>query len=81
MLKRCQEWGLTPVPTLEFCPFNYQEIRDTLSEGKLSTLDHSTTREGVVIKPLNERIDNRVGRVVLKLINSHYLLKDTTEFH
>jgi len=39
-------------------------------------------REGIVVKPIKERYDNSLGRVILKSINPEYLLrKQPTEFH
>ena len=41
----------------------------------------SHIREGIVIRPMIERWDAKVGRVVLKRINEKYLLKDYGDDH
>lgn len=72
--------GLATVPLLaDAQPYNRQAIEETYVNGQLSVLDE-IAREGVVVKPLRDRIDNRVGRVIFKFINPEYLMKDTTEF-
>ena len=80
-LKLIEHFHLRSVPVLgsgiHYDPFN-THIR--YSDNLFSTIDPKTVREGIVIKPLEERIDNRVGRVILKVINPAYLLKDTTEY-
>lgn len=44
-----------------------------------SSLTSKHIREGIVIKPLNERYDPRHGRVVAKWINPDYLVKKSEE--
>jgi len=45
-----------------------------LAEGQSTLAKH--IREGIVIKPKNERYDRTIRRVILKHINEKYLLKD-----
>jgi RNA ligase (TIGR02306 family) len=45
-----------------------------LAEGP-STLDPSHVREGIVVRPVHERWDERIGRVILKLHGEGFLLK------
>jgi RNA ligase (TIGR02306 family) len=68
----CESWGIPHVPIVAECEFDFDYIK-SLTNGK-STLDDGTTREGVVIKPVEERFHRNVGRVVLKLIGDDYLL-------
>jgi len=50
--------------------------------GGNTTLDKDHIREGIVIKPVMERWDKSVSRVILKYINDDYLLrKSGTERH
>lgn len=50
------------------------------TEGK-STLDDKQIREGCVVKPIVERLDSKLGRVILKSISPAYRLRDEgTEF-
>ena len=53
---------------------------DSLNEGPSLVPGANHLREGCVIRPINERYDGRVGRVIFKLINPDYLVrKDGTE--
>lgn len=70
-VKRCQEENLTTVPVLYRGPFK-KEILVKLSQGNSTFGNH--IREGVVVKPVVERIDNHFGRVILKYINDEYLI-------
>jgi tRNA-binding EMAP/Myf-like protein len=63
----CREIDVPVVPELYRGPWS-----DGLN-GKSTIADH--TREGFVVKPLTERRDNRVGRVILKLAGEDYLLR------
>ena len=60
----------------EYQPDQLEEI--TSGQSKLA----SHRREGIVIKPIHERIDLELGRVLVKSISSSYLLRrgKTTEF-
>jgi len=70
-VKRCQEESMSIVPVLYRGPFK-KDILVKLSQGNSTFGNHM--REGVVVKPVKERIDNRLGRVILKYINDEYLL-------
>ena len=52
-----------------------QELIETLTSGK-SLLDPTQIREGIVIKPLKERNDDQIGRVILKSVAENYLLRE-----
>ena len=58
------------VPILYRGPFSLDKIKE-LAKGNSTFSDH--IREGVVVKPVVERIDPKVGRVILKYINDDYL--------
>jgi RNA ligase (TIGR02306 family) len=72
--------GLEHVPVLHLGPWNVRLI-DELTSGK-TTLDADHIREGIVIKPAEERRDADIGRVILKSVSEQYLLRkgDTTEY-
>ena len=74
---------LTPVPLLY--TGTYDPVHNNALMGGKTTVNSDRknleTREGVVIKPLTERADKRIGRVILKLVNPEYLLKDQSEYH
>jgi RNA ligase (TIGR02306 family) len=67
----CRHFGIETVPLLYRGPFSLDVVKN-LSSGK-TVLQASHIREGVVVKPVVERIDPKVGRVVLKYISDEYL--------
>ena len=75
----CEELGLKTVPSLY--EGNYTEdYRKMLTTGK-SVIDGKTIREGIVVKPLIEENDRKIGRKILKSVSEEYLLrKNGTEF-
>jgi hypothetical protein len=63
------------VPTIYLGPYDSTKMR-ALAEGP-STVDHAGhIREGIIIKPVQERYDNRMGRVIMKLKSVKFLEKD-----
>lgn len=75
----CNANGVKQVPILYEGPYN-EELLTFLSQG-LSTLA-SHIREGLVVRPVPERFDPKLGRVLLKMINPAYLLrKNGTEYN
>jgi RNA ligase (TIGR02306 family) len=65
--------GLPWVPCLsEGMPFDLEAIL-ALAEGKTLIPGADHLREGIVIKPLQERTDPEVGRVCLKVVSNGYL--------
>ncbi len=79
----CGTYGVTTVPELGRGSYSLAFVRD-LSSGP-TTLPGTHIREGVVVKPVRERYDAKVGRVVFKYLNDDYLLNakladaDTTD--
>jgi RNA ligase (TIGR02306 family) len=67
----CERHGVVTVPLVGRGPFSLDWIRE-LSAGK-TTYDDNHIREGVVVKPTRERLDPKIGRVVLKYLNDDYL--------
>jgi RNA ligase (TIGR02306 family) len=71
--------GFDTVPVLYKGPYSKAKA-DELAGGE--TLFGGHVREGVVIKPVEERQDNELGRVIVKHINDAYLTrKGGTEFN
>ncbi|MCH7604966.1 RNA ligase (ATP) [Patescibacteria group bacterium] len=66
--------GLDWVPEIYVGPFDEEKMR-ALADGQslIKTADH--VREGIVVKPLEERQDLQIGRVQLKLVSNAYLEK------
>lgn len=78
----CRRHGVETVPIVYRGPFSLPLIKQ-LSEGP-SLVGGSHGREGVVVKPVKERTDPAVGRVILKYIGDAYLFgkvaeQDTTD--
>jgi RNA ligase (TIGR02306 family) len=70
----CRRHGVATVPILGRGPFSLEWVAE-LSRGK-TTLPDQHIREGVVVKPVHERTDPRIGRVILKYLSDDYLLDD-----
>lgn len=70
----CARAGLPTVPVLYEGPFSLEVVRQH-SAGK-TTFDDTHIREGVVVKPLRERTDPKIGRVALKYLSDAYLFDD-----
>lgn len=64
---------LTLVPMIYEGPYNYDLIK-TFIDGK-SYLAKDQIREGIVIKPWQERWDGKIGRVILKAVSGEYLAR------
>jgi RNA ligase (TIGR02306 family) len=70
----CNWFGIPMVPLVARMPYNLEVVKGH-ADGK-SLVDGATCiREGVVVKPVKERNDPRVGRVVFKYIGNDYLNK------
>ena len=67
--------GLRFVPELYRGPYTRDVIWATASGKEQISGREVHLREGVVVKPVHERIDPRMGRVVLKFVSDDYLLR------
>jgi RNA ligase (TIGR02306 family) len=76
-LARCEGHGVEVAPELARIPYSLEAVRP-LASGRAFAGDH--IREGVVVKPLVERTDPRIGRVILKYISDEYLLGAHEDF-
>lgn len=65
--------GLPVVPTLYRGPWSSDLA--SLAEGRTTMPGASHVREGIVVKPVRERVDRRIGRVFLKLPGEGYLTR------
>jgi RNA ligase (TIGR02306 family) len=68
------ELGLPVVPTLDRGPFDY-DAAVKLAEGPTTMRGATHVREGIVVKPVRERVSRSLGRVFLKLAGQGYLLR------
>jgi len=79
-LALCAHSGVETVPVLATSPFDLDEVR-RLSEGKTHLMAADAhIREGVVVRPLSERHDPLVGRVILKYISDSYLFGEKSDY-
>jgi len=80
MITMTESLGLNTVPLLYRGPFSKEKMTE-MTSGK-TTIGGSHIKEGLVVKPVTERRDNTVGRVMLKSISDDYLLrKNGTEYN
>ncbi len=70
----CGRHEVAAAPLLGRGPYSLELVREH-AVGK-TTLDDQHIREGVVVKPAKERLDPRIGRVILKYLSDAYLLND-----
>lgn len=78
-----EEMGIACVPVLYHGPLS-QDVIEQYTDGTESVSGKNfNIREGVVIKPVEERYDPELGRVVLKSVSEQYLLRKgkTTEYN
>jgi RNA ligase (TIGR02306 family) len=71
----CQRFNIEQVPHVYAGPFDLEKIRE-LSDGPSLVAGANNIREGVVVKPAVERIDPKIGRVILKYVGDTYLFGD-----
>jgi RNA ligase (TIGR02306 family) len=78
----CNQHGVETVPVIYQGTFSLSTIQ-AISDGD-SMVGGQHGREGVVVKPIVERQDAKLGRVILKYVGDHYLFgkaaqQDTTD--
>jgi RNA ligase (TIGR02306 family) len=69
----CQRWNIPKVPTLYVGPYSFDKAEE-LAGGKSHIKFAEHIREGCVIRPTKERIDPRLGRVILKCVGNDYYI-------
>jgi RNA ligase (TIGR02306 family) len=71
----CNEFEVSFVPVLAYLGYRLNHIKD-LSTGKTTLLpeDQAHIREGVVVRPISECTNPKIGRVILKYVSDAYLL-------
>ncbi len=70
----CERFGVETVPVLDRGPFSLERVR-SLASGR-TLLDDDHIREGVVVRGVDERLDPKIGRLILKYLSDEYLLND-----
>lgn len=69
-----QRFAVPSVPVLHEGPFDVATMK-ACANGK-TAFDDTHIREGVVLRPMRERFDERIGRVVLKYVSDEFLLDE-----
>ena len=77
----CKQMGVEFVPCLYRGPFS-KEVLAKYTDGKETASGTGAhMREGVVVRPAEERRHNEIGRVILKSVSEKYLLRrNATEY-
>lgn len=78
-VKFCDDSGIKRVPEVYRGSYNIDKINKHVSGASVAT-PIQKIREGVVIRPVKEKMHPRTGRVILKHINPEYLLLKTTDW-
>lgn len=73
LVSTTEEIAVDMVPLVYHGPYSRGVVHE-LTSGK-TTLDGDNIREGVVIKPAEERTHDELGRVILKSVSEAYLLR------
>jgi len=64
--------GIPMVPLIKYSTYNFDEVQELVSgQSLIQGADH--IREGIVVTPMEEMYDRRLGRVVLKFVSNEYL--------
>lgn len=82
LVETCAEFEL-PMPAVLFRgPYDREAVEAAASGPEQLTGTERHLREGLVLRPLHERVDPALGRVIVKVISPDYLLRkgDATEF-
>jgi RNA ligase (TIGR02306 family) len=78
-IRLCEKHGVPTVPLVYRGPFDINKIKE-LSNGNTLMGVENHIREGVVVKPVHERTDPKVGRVILKYVSDTYLFGSNSDF-
>lgn len=71
----CEECDLKMVDVLYRGPFTMDKVKEFTDGYDTIGTNPKQIREGIVIKPLNERWDNEIGRVMVKSVSETYKLR------
>jgi RNA ligase (TIGR02306 family) len=72
-LEDCKTYGVETVPSFLNMKYNYENLVNCVEGLKTSLLSDEHPMEGVVVRPVKERYDHKVGRVILKYLTNTYL--------
>jgi RNA ligase (TIGR02306 family) len=74
----CEKYEVPMVPVLYQGPYSMSKMKE-LADGDTTLEGASHIREGIVVKPVRERLDPKVGRAVVKIIGTEYELSKHKE--
>lgn len=72
----CDEYGFERVPVLYEGPFDEETMWDYASGQETITGDGKHIREGIIVRPVEERWNHDLGRVQLKAKSPDYVTRD-----
>jgi RNA ligase (TIGR02306 family) len=72
MMEFCNQYGVKTVPLVARISYSLEAVKGH-SEGNTLINGANHMREGVVVRPIVERKDPKIGRVVLKYVSDSYL--------
>jgi RNA ligase (TIGR02306 family) len=85
VVKWCSAYGVNLVPEVYRGPYNEAKMWELSKGNTLMPMEKPHLREGIVVKCLNERMDVKIGRVILKFVSDDYLdfssRKGGTDYH
>jgi|SRR5580765_1060954 len=76
----CSQYNIETVPVVASLPFSLDIIKKHSEGNTLLMEDNAHIREGVVVKPLQERRDPKLGRVILKYVGDQYLFGKQSDY-
>ena len=68
------EWEVPMAPKLFHGPFDFDAVL-AMADGPSLIPGAGHIREGVVVRPVQERFDHRFGRTALKVVSNQYLVR------
>jgi RNA ligase (TIGR02306 family) len=79
----CDKHGVEVAPLIYRGPYSMAKMKE-IADGKSTIPGADCIREGVVVKPIQERTDPKIGRAILKVVGNEYALSkhmdlDTTD--
>jgi len=66
-----ESYGIIPAPLLYSGPYNFDKMCE-LAEGLTVLGGGNHVREGVVVRPIKERVNERLGRAVIKFVGAGF---------
>lgn len=76
----CEKYGVETVPVVATIPFELTEVRRYSEGDTLLMQQDAHMREGLVVRPLVERTNPKLGRVILKYVSDTYLFGKKTDY-